>query len=319
MRNYFFFFLLSIFLISCQEESKFIIDTSNIETNFKINRFDIDFYENKGANLEGLKQKYPLLFPKSTPDSIWLSKANDKDEVELFSETQKIYKDFSKTEKELTGLFKHVKYYNENFKSPDVITVLSNIDYEYRVVYTNIQLFISLDVYLGTDHPFYSDYPGYIKENNTSERIVVDVANKIIDAQVKPSMNRTFLHKMIAAGKKLSLLDFYLPSKLDDLKIGYSKEKLLWIEANEEQVWRYFIENNLLYSTDTKLNKRFLDDAPFSKFYLAEDARSPGRVGEWVGWQIVRSFMEKNDVSLQTLLSMDEETIFKKSNYKPRK
>ena len=106
-----------------------------------------------------------------------------------------------------------------------------------------------------------ADYPTYIKENNTSERIVVDVANKIIDAQVRPSANRTFLGKMIAAGKKLYLLDLYLPLKEDQMKIGYSKDKFDWAIANESQVWRYFIENNLLYSTDTKLNKRFLDEA----------------------------------------------------------
>ena len=38
----------------------------------------------------------------------------DKDEQELFTETQKVYKDFSKTEEELESLFKHVRYYNEN-------------------------------------------------------------------------------------------------------------------------------------------------------------------------------------------------------------
>ena len=32
---------------------------------------------------------------------------------------------------------------------------------------------------------------------------------------------------------------------------------------NEEQIWRYFIENDLLYSTDTQLNKRFIENAPF--------------------------------------------------------
>ena len=79
------------------------------------------------------------------------------------------------------------------------------------------------------------------------------------------------------------------------------------------------IENDLLYSTDTQLNKRFIENAPFSKFYLSEDTKSPGRIGQWIGWQIVRSYMVNNDVSLQDLLSMNEEEIFKNSKYKPRK
>lgn len=319
MRYSFLFFLMSIFLISCAKESKNTIDVSGISVDYKVQRFDIDFYTSSPTELKKVQKKYPLLFPKGTPDSVWIGKIKSADEQELFQETQKVYRDFSKTEKELSNLFKHVKYYNESFKEPDVVTVLSNIDYDYRIIYSNSLVFISLDVYLGKDHPFYSDYPNYIKENNKQERIVVDLANKMIENQVGVSLDRDFLSKMITAGKKLYLLDLYLPLKPNHIKIGYSKEKLDWALLNEEQVWRYFIEKDLLYSTDTKLNKRFLDTAPFSKFYLSEDNKSPGRIGEWIGWQIVRSFMQKNDVSLQSLLSMDEGEIFTKSNYKPKK
>ena len=319
MRIFFLFFSLMIFLTSCQKEPKKIIDTSNIEVEFMINRFEIDFYESSDDNLQDIKQKYPALFPVGTPDSVWVAKINDSDERELYVESQKVYKDFSNTEIDLLNLFKHITYYHKNFKSPNVTTILSNIDYEYRIIYSDLFLFISLDAYLGKTHPFYNDFPGYIKENNTQERIVVDVANKIIETEIKPSNNRTFIAKLIHQGIRLYLLDLYLPSTPDATKIGYSKEKFDWALVNEEQVWKYFIENNLLYSTETKLNKRFLEDAPFSKFYLSEDSKSPGRIGERIGWQIVRSFMEKNDVSLQTLLSMDEEEIFKMSKYKPRK
>ena len=319
MRNNFLFFFLILFLNSCQNETTKTIDTSNIEVDFEINRFEIDFYEFGKENLQNLKQKYPPLFPTETPDSIWFAKINDKDEQELYLESQKLYKDFSKTEDELTSLFKHIVYYHKGFKSPNVTTVLTNIDYQYRVIYNDPFLLISIDAYLGKKHPFYSDYPGYVRENNTQERIVVDVAKKIIDTKIRPSNNRSFLAKMIQEGKKLYLLDRYLPLKSDAIKIGYSRDKFNWAVANEDQVWRYFIENNLLYSTDTKLNKRFIEDAPFSKFYLSEDSRSPGRIGQWIGWQIVRSFMKRNDVSLQTLLSLNEEEIFKKSKYKPKK
>ena len=126
----------------------------------------------------------------------------------------------------------------------------------------------------------------------------MDVASQIIEIQLKPSLNRTFLGKMIAAGKQLYMIDAYVPSASDEVKIGYSKEKLLWAEANESEIWRYFIENDLLYSTDTKLNKRFLDEAPFSKFYLAHDSSSPGRLGQWMGWQIVKAYASRTDKSI---------------------
>ncbi|MDG1423357.1 MAG: gliding motility lipoprotein GldB [Flavobacteriaceae bacterium] len=319
MRNYFLFFFLLLFFNSCQKEVKNNIDTSTIEVKFMINRFEQDFYSHKGEDLEELKKKYPILFPENTPDSIWMAKIKDKDEQELYTETQKLYSSFSDIETELRSLFKYITHYNPMFNTPNIITGLSNIDYNYRVIYNQRLVFISLDVYLGSKHPFYSDYPAYIKQNNIRERIVVDVANAIIDSQIKPLTNRSFLAKMIHEGKKLYLLDLYLPLKSDAVRIGYTKQKYDWAITNEEQVWKYFIENNLLYSTDTKLNKRFLEDAPFSKFYLSEDKNSPGRIGQRIGLQIVRSFMDNNDVSLSDLLIKDGEEIFKNSKYKPRK
>ena len=319
MRYYFLFFVLLLFLNSCQKEVKKNVDTSNIDVEFMINRFEQDFYDHGGENLEELKNKYPLLFPDNTPDSIWMAKINDRDEQELYSETQKLYSSFSDIESELRSLFQHVTYYNPLFNTPDIITGLSNIDYDYRVIYNQELVFISLDVYLGSTHPFYGDFPSYIKQNNVRERIIVDVASAIIDSQIKPLTNRSFLAKMIHEGKKLYLLELYLPLKSEAVRIGYNKIKYDWALTNEEQVWKYFIENNLLYSTDTKLNKRFLEDAPFSKFYISEDKNSPGRIGQWIGMQIVRSFMANNDVSLSDLLLKNEEEIFKKSKYKPRK
>ncbi len=304
---------------SCNKENLKEINTSNIQINLKVDRFDVDFYTSDKKSLGQIKNKYLYLFPKEITDSVALDKVNSKEEQELFLETQKLYKDFSENERELISLFKHIKYYNPNFHAPKVVTMLSNIDYNSRVIYADSLLLISLDVYLGKDHQFYSDYPKYIKENNTKKNIIVDVANTIIEKQLLPTIDRTFVEKMIYEGKKMYLLDMYLPNISDKLKIGYSKEKLSWSINNEEEVWKYFIDRKLLFSTDSKLNKRFLDIAPFSKFYLQQDSQSPGRIGVWFGWQIVKSFMQNNDVSLQELLIIDSQELFNKSKYKPKK
>lgn len=306
-------------LFSCSNKKKNEIDISKINVNFSVKRYDVDFYNATKETLPKVKNKYPYLFPIEFTDSLALARINDEDEQELFVETQKIYKDFSSKETQLKSLFKHVKYYNPKFKSPDIITMLSNIDYKSRVIYADSLMLISLDVYLGKNHLFYTDYPKYIKENNTKQHVVVDVANAIIEKQIYPSNKRRFIDKMIYEGKKMYLLDLYLPNVSNQEKIGYSKDKLDWAAYNEEQTWMYFIDRKLLFSTDTKLNQRFLDDAPFSKFYMEQDNLSPGKIGVWLGWQIVKSYMEHNDVSLQELLKLDEDIIFQKSKYKPKK
>ena len=319
MRFFFKGLVVLCLFFSCSDKNETKIDISEIKVDFSIKRYDVDFYNANAKTLPNVKQKYPYLFPNEFTDSLALAKINNKDEQELFAETQKIYDDLLPLKNQLTSLFKHIKYYNSRFKEPDVVTLLSNIDYESRVIYADSLLLISLDVYLGKQHRFYADYPKYIKENNTKEHLVVDVANAIINQQVYPSSKRRFIDKMIFEGKKMYLLDLYLPTISDQEKIGYSNNKFNWAKANEQQIWTYFIDREILFSTDSKLNARFLENAPFSKFYMEQDNLSPGKIGVWLGWQIVRSFMEKNDVSLQELLKMNEDEIFKKSNYKPKK
>ena len=84
-------------------------------------------------------------------------------------------------------------------------------------------------------------------------------------------------------------------------------------------MWRYFLDSKLLYDNDSKLPGRFLEPAPFSKFYLEIDNESPGRVGQWIGWQIVRSYMDHNDATLQKMLMTDAREIFEQSHYKPKR
>ncbi len=319
MRFYFIVLMVLCLFFSCSDKKTNQIDVSNISIDFSVKRYDIDFYTSTRETLSGVKQKYPYLFPSQFTDSLSFSKINDKQEQELFAEVQIQYKDFLSVENQLTSLFKHVKYYNSNFKEPNVVTMLTNIDYESRVIYSDSLMLISLDAYLGKNHKFYGDYPKYIKENNTRNHIIVDAAKVLIDKQILFSSNRDFVSKMIHEGKKMYLLDLYLPSVSDKEKIGFSQEKLNWAASNEEQVWMYFIDRKLLFSTETKLNKRFLENAPFSKFYMEQDNLSPGKIGVWMGWQIVRSYMKHNDVSLQELLEINESDLFDKSKYKPKK
>jgi hypothetical protein len=125
---------------------------------------------------------------------------------------------------------------------------------------------------------------------------------------------------MIYFGKQLYFKDVMIPFKTEAARIGYNQQQLDWAIANESYIWRYFIEHELLFSTETKLSGRFITPAPFSKFYLEDiDAESPGRLGQYIGWQIVRAYMENNDVSLKDMLIKSPEEIFNNSKFKPRK
>ena len=319
MYRYISLFVVVTLVMSCDKKDKLDIDVSTIDINVTVKRFDQDFYGPKGSNLSELKKEYPLLFPIQTPDSVWVAKMQDKDEQELFAETQKVYTDFSNEKEQLTDLFKHVKYYYKTFKEPKVITLLTNVDYDRKVIYADSLLLISLDVFLGKESEIYQDFPEYIKQNFTKEHIAVAVAEELARSEITRTKSRTFISRIIQQGKQLYMLDAFLPKVDDAHKIGYTQNQIDWSEVNDVDVWKYFVQNKLLFSTDQELSRRFIEDAPFSKFHLENDNETPGRIGVWFGWQIVRAYMQHNDVSLQKMLRTDNEDVFKKSKYKPKK
>lgn len=303
-------------MVSCGEKTKKKEDISTIKTSVIIDRFEQKFYNANAETLQTVKSEYPYLFPHKN-DSIWLHKIEN--ERTLFHKSQEIFKNFDSEKSQIEDLFAHVKKYHASFKSPKIVTLITNLDYQNKVVYADSLLFISLDMYLGKNSEVYNEFPMYLAQNFDKTHLVVDIAKSISERYFIPSKERQFINILINEGKKMYLIDSYLPSVSDAQKMGYSIPKYEWTVANEFQLWRYFLENKLLYSTDSKLYTRFIADAPFSKFYIDIDKDSPGRVGVWLGWQIVRSYMNNNNVTLQQLLQTNTQEIFKKSKYKPKK
>lgn len=316
------YFIIILFLVSffsCSKSENQKVDVSDIEVKTEIKRFDQKFYNNSPDKIAELKKEFPYLFPPVNPDSVWVNKMTNKDELELFKETQKLYNDFLEEEKQLSSLFKHIKYYYPNFKEPKIITLLTNIDADNRVILADSLLLISLDVFLGKDHDFYSDFPKYVKQSYTKEHIIVAVAEKFAEKIVPPSNDNRFVARMIQEGKKMELMNRFLPNKNQAEIMAYETQQLQWAVDNEMEVWKYFIDNSLLFDSDTELLERFINDAPFSKFFIANDKDSPGRIGVWFGWQIVKSYIKNNDATIQEMLVTSNELIFKRSKYKPKK
>ena len=311
--------LLLLNLFACGKKNDEQIDVSKIEAITELIRFDQKFYTATPEDLGKLKTEFPYLFPEPNPDTVWTAKMKDEDELFLYSSVQKTFGDFSDEKQALTNLFKHVKYYYPKFKEPKVITILSNVDYDNKVVYADSLLFVSLDVYLGNDHEVYQDYPNYIKQNFQKEHLSVDVAEQLSLPILRPSATNSFVSRIVQEGKKLYLTAAFLPETARAEVIGYDELQYQWAAISESDIWKYFIQNEMLYSNDPNLSERFIHDAPFSKFYLEVDKDSPGRIGAWFGWQIVNSFMKNNDMSLQEMIVTDNEEIFSKSKYKPKK
>ncbi len=285
----------------------------------KIDRFDKAFFDAGAKGLPELKQKYPFLFPEGNEDAVWLGKMNDPFMLKLKAEVDKKYPNLDALEEGMASFLQHVKYYYPQLPVPKVVSLVSD-DTDIKAVYTPQVVLVPLSLYLGKDNYLYEGLNKYEVELYEPSQILPDVATSFLYGRIATPRDRQLLSLMIYYGKELYMKDLLIPDVADNEKIGYTKKQLEWAAANEAEIWRYFIDKKLLYDSDPKLPARFINPAPFSKFYLELDNESPGRIGQWLGWQIVRAYAENNkNVPLQELLAMDAKTIFDNSKYKPKK
>ena len=309
----------SFLFFGCNSKSNLERDIEEISVDVNVIRFDREFASAKVEDLAGIKSKYPIFFPKQYHDSIWERKMRDTLQLELNVEVAKKFPSEEKIEDELLSIFQHLKYYFPEFDAPTVLTTTSDVDYKNKVVLSNDLLIISLDTYLGSDHRFYGGIKKYISQNLKRTQLGPDIVSVYARQLIAKPKQRSLLAQMVFFGKELYLKDVLLPGVSDYEKIGYSEEQWRWAQENEEFMWRYFVEREILYSTSAKLPAQFINPAPFSKFYLEIDNESPGMIGRYLGWKIVRSYMENNDVTVKQLMIKNTNDLFTESKYKPAK
>ena len=148
-----------IVLTSCNPSNKTERKISKINAEFEFVEFHKDFFNSNEENLEKLKNKYPFLFPSNIDNKEWIEKINNSEEKQLFNITDSTFNNLTEIKDELKDLYKHVKFYNSNFKSPKTFSIINNLDYENPIIYADTLAFISLDMYLGKDSEVYESFP----------------------------------------------------------------------------------------------------------------------------------------------------------------
>ena len=320
---FFLFFVVSLLLLqNCKKENQnpWKIEIKNPAQNVEVTDISKEFYDTN-VPLEEFKQKYPW-FQGSVPDEDYSIRRADTAEVRIYKEAiSKI--DIAKLNKDLTGLFSHIKYHFPEFKEPQVFlfsSVLSGI--MEPVFYRDDvnMLFIDITGFMGDNNPNYKGLEQYFQLSMNPQNIVPKVSQTFAEYFVQPNPNhQKFIDEIIYQGKIMTLQDAFLPDFPDYLKMHYSQKQFEWATENEINIWNYFVESNLIFSDDIRLKERFINPGPFSKFYTEIDNESSPRVGIFTGWQITRKFyQEKPETKLGDFLKMSAQDIFNQSNYKPK-
>ncbi len=316
-----FAFAKAILLVtSCDTKSSVEKEIDAITIDVELDQFHTTFSMATEEQLPELKANYPQLFPQQYPDDLWKAKIVGTDTIYAVLEEAVLNADFNYTdiESQVEDVMRHVKYYFPEFEPTPIITVLSEVNYRKRVTPTRDYLIIGIDNYLGSGHELYTGINDYQRDDLNIEQLPADVALSYAYLFAEPSVDRTLLGSMVHFGKLQYLQSLFAPDATGAQRFETTPEKYEFMVQSELQMWRYFVDRSLLYSTDSKLLSRFILPAPFSKFYLEVDQQTPGGVGKYIGYQMVAAFMDNNDVTLNQMLRMPAQELFEQSGYKPQ-
>lgn len=335
--------LVILLIISCKE-NKNIPDVSGIKVNIKFERFDKDFFaidsNNAAPGLEQLHIKYPILSGIFLQNILGLDSASTLIGVKhflhlnqtIYDSAAMVFKNTTSLEKDFLKAFRFVKYYFPAYKLPNIITIVGPINALAKLGNELTPDFIgpdfmgiSLQFYLGKNYSIYRDpffidnvAPQFRSRRFSKEYIIPDALKLIVDDLFPDkSPGKSLIDQMIEKGKQWWLLDKFLPEIPDSLKTGYTQQQLDWCNQNEGLVWSTLIGNNDINSIDPVTIQNYIGESPFTQGFSQE--YSPGNLGQWIGWQIIKKFVEKNpDMNPEEVMQTDPKKILETAKYKPK-
>lgn len=331
-------------LIACNNNAN-VPDVSNIAIDVKLERFDKVFFaidsNNIVSGLNGLNEKFPQLTHIFLQNILGLEPTNTLPGVKRFlhqnssidDSVNMVFENTDWLENEFIKAFRYVKYYFPNYKLPaKIFTVVGPIDALAQTTNGYTPDFIgadfmgiSLQFYLGKKFSAYKDpfftenvAPEYRSRRFSKEYIIADVMQLIVD-DIFPdkSKNKSLIEQMIEKGKQWWLLDKFLPLAPDSIKTGYTRQQLRWCNDNEGLIWSYIVKNEDLNSLNPATIQNYIGEGPFTQGFSQE--LSPGNIGQWIGWQIIKKFADKNpDLKPEELMRTDPKKILEEAKYKPK-
>ncbi len=324
--------LLGILLGSCQHREKSPPFQANI-SNIEIDPVSIGRYEEVLFNLNPFALRHDIE-PYIDRFRVFLGEeinteagqqqlfdyVTDPQIRELYLDTREVWPSVEALEKELTQAMRYYHYHFSTEPLPEFFTYISGLDFRHPIKLFENVMAIGLDNYLGRDYLLYPKIgvPAYQTFGMQPAFVITDIIKILAEKHLQHSAKvpELFLDFMIYEGKMLYFLDSMLPQHHDTLKIVYSGQQLQWLQTNLGRVWAFFLENEMLYSSDRQMIIKFIGDAPFTAPFTQN---APPRTAAYIGWQIVREYMKRNpNLSLQALLAeTDSQKILKGSGFRP--
>lgn len=234
-------------------------------------------------------------------------------------EIDRVFGNFSTLETDLKNAFSHLKHYYPDTKVPRIKTVATGFEHDMYI--SDSLIVIGLDYYLGKGAKYRPlGMFNYMLERYAPEYIVPSIMllyGISTDYNKTDLSDNTMLADMIAYGKSFVFAKHMMPCTPDSIMIWYTGEEMGGVRANQDIIWAHFVEEELLFENNHMVKKKYIDPRP-KTYEIGEKA--PGRIGTWLGWQIVKKYKEEKDLSLvEVMKQRDPRALFNESKYRPSK
>lgn len=331
-------FLTALLLLSaCNTNRLKDVDVTNVQMQpVKIMRLENDIFatapDSFAAAAPGMRAKYHSFYNSfifnivnhgEEHDSVYKALklfVADADINRVYQMVKKTYPaaEMEKLENELTKSFTYFKYHFPQAEMPkQYVSYISG--FNYPITTTDTTLGLSLDMYLGADNEYYKmlQWPRYKVRFLSKEYLLSDAMRWwIIHCFDKNEPINNLINHMIFHGKMYYALDAVLPDVPDSVKIQYTPRQIEYCQQYKKNLWAHFTEKDRLYKNDLKELAPYVAEGPFTTA-ISKDC--PPRIATYVGWQIVRAYMDRHpEVTLQQLMEeKDAQKILTQSKYKP--
>lgn len=283
--------------IESKEELIQFLDSNKILRDYFLHRAD---YPNDSVFLETLYQR----FTNPHIDT-------------LLMETEKVFGKEEKLKLDLVEAFGRVKAHYPDFTLPKIQTVVTGFDSDLFI--SDSLIIIGLDYYLGKGAKYRPNMYDYILQQYTPQNVVPSILLLIgIDTKLNANnpQDKTVLADMMAYGKSFYFAKQMSPCTPDSIFMHYTQAEMEGARKNIDLIWYRFVEDKVVYNTSTQLKQRFLGERPKT---IEVGPECPGRIGQWIGWQIVNSYAKNNNVELVELMQeSNAEKIFKESKFRAK-
>ena len=312
--------------------------SNNLERiNLDVNRFDLELFSVNADNIDDKsrqwKQNYGSFVDVFTRNIIQISSGvNDldgyhrsllaftqnKDMREAYDSTALLFSDLSDIIYTLEYAFGQFKIDFPSYPIPSITTFFGG--FNYGVVTYDYNIGIGLENFLGKDSKFYKylGEPKYLRFQKQKKFIASNVLEAWFNELFQKNLvGRDMLAQIIYKGKMMYFLDRMLPDLNIEDKFRFTVKQMAWVQNNEESIWEYFVQEDLLFSKKEKDFRSYINYAPFAKG-MPKDA--PDRVALFIGYKIVCDYIKNNKISIDELMPLtDSRKFLKKSKYKPTK